>query len=887
MSMYGRLVDSNNGGGDPLGSLNEKKKKSSSPTFNGVAMQAYQLVVPMGIQPGQSFLANIGGGAQVQVTVPDGCGPGSILQVEAPAPDWRNADRFASREALVALGFDANDASRALDRCKGNEHAAIQMLIDEDAPVNMTASEDGIGFSMSYQGAPPPSPSSLPTPKLSKSEADMRKPLVERAKEVLTRTEASVLAVVSAHQGAAEMAELARMGKDVKAIKKADAAAEKAGKIAEAMPAAKKEVRNFAVKVRKAPTLELAQVSLERCEDGTHVIEMARASSSMARANAAVLAAEACNEGAKEMAAMAATSAGDGKGKDGMLKVTAAAKAQAAAEKASTIAKALEPAKAEVKQFIKAMRKAQEEENIDEKRRKLAQCEDGAKVIEKATRKISREAEKAAEAAAEADMQEGNDEDMETVLAQSAAAQAVEAAARAEEAAKEEEARAAEEGRMAKESEAEVKAKERERLTAEQQAAEAAAKAAEMSKQKAEAEAKARDAEEAAARAAERRKAEEAAARAAEDEVLEAKKRLSAAEDMAAEETRRSAEAAIRKKAAMDMAAELKAAEELHARKLKEAADKRAAEESARAAAEADQMMAQAAADEAAEKKRESLRASRASLGSARKARDLAAEQAAARAAVAKEEAKWGPQEVDLVDPDAIRNSAKSFAEGVEEQMILNRGRRMAPVLAKAEILPSPRFPSFAIGGSFQVLQSEGPSETEEVNLGRQKRSSVSKKGEAMSLIEVDAVAVLEDGELAHALPTRPAGSQWGKVGSRIDTGKSKKKKLKPKGEHSAAPLLGGGEGDGEGGDFMTSEYDPLEHRRRVMHARQRAAEASAMAAAAAQSEARRAQRPEPPPRPTDRLLPSDREAPRLSEAGTVLQGKADDDIDSLLSDLR
>ena len=49
-------------------------------------MDSFLVIVPIGLQPGQSFFAISPDGRQMQVTVPPGVEGGSSLQVQMPAP---------------------------------------------------------------------------------------------------------------------------------------------------------------------------------------------------------------------------------------------------------------------------------------------------------------------------------------------------------------------------------------------------------------------------------------------------------------------------------------------------------------------------------------------------------------------------------------------------------------------------------------------------------------------------------------------------------------------------------------------------------------------------------------------------------------------------------
>ena len=58
--------------------------QTASASQPATAMAMYQIEVPAGVQSGQQFQANVGG-TMMTVQCPTGQGPGSLIQVQAPA----------------------------------------------------------------------------------------------------------------------------------------------------------------------------------------------------------------------------------------------------------------------------------------------------------------------------------------------------------------------------------------------------------------------------------------------------------------------------------------------------------------------------------------------------------------------------------------------------------------------------------------------------------------------------------------------------------------------------------------------------------------------------------------------------------------------------------
>jgi hypothetical protein len=68
----------------------------------------YEIIVPAGVSPGETFQVQVGSNA-FDVVVPDGCGAGSNLELELPVDDTIETDAPAMVEVEVPTGCHAGD----------------------------------------------------------------------------------------------------------------------------------------------------------------------------------------------------------------------------------------------------------------------------------------------------------------------------------------------------------------------------------------------------------------------------------------------------------------------------------------------------------------------------------------------------------------------------------------------------------------------------------------------------------------------------------------------------------------------------------------------------------------------------------------------------------
>ena len=72
----------------------------------------YQVSVPPGVFAGQPFQVNVGG-QLMQVTCPQGVGPGQAIRIRAPAPAAATAASYAAAPRTVATDVNSNGAGIA------------------------------------------------------------------------------------------------------------------------------------------------------------------------------------------------------------------------------------------------------------------------------------------------------------------------------------------------------------------------------------------------------------------------------------------------------------------------------------------------------------------------------------------------------------------------------------------------------------------------------------------------------------------------------------------------------------------------------------------------------------------------------------------------------